>query len=131
MNQDLPSAAPTVELNFDGKHESKVTHSDKVLSTLNQYFRVSKSEGTGRRMLIAFLKHNHPETFSNLADDEIMNYCLKPLQKFCKLGFDYPRTRTNKQGDRVLRGLTFKKTDKSWEALSTDKENQVNKQSGR
>ena len=64
-------------------------------------------------MLIAFLKHNHPETFSNLTDDEIMRYCLKPLHKFCKLGFDYPE-HINKQGDRVLRGLTFKRTDKSW-----------------
>ena len=65
-------------------------------------------------MLIAFLKHNHPETFSDLADDEIMRYCLKPLHKFCKLGFDYPEE-INKQGDRVLRGLKFNKTDESWE----------------
>ena len=108
--QDLPSAAPTVELNLDGK----VTHSDKVLSTLNKYFQISKNKGTARRMLIAFLKHNHPETFSDLADDEIMRYCLKPLHKFCKLGFDYPEE-INKQGDRVLRGLKFNKTDESWE----------------
>ena len=111
---DLPSAAPTVELNFGDKSESKDTHADKVLSTLNQYFCISKNKGTARRMLIAFLKHNHPETFGNLADDEIMRYCLKPLHKFCKLGFDYP-DHVNRQGDRVLRGLTFKRTDKSWE----------------
>ena len=110
----IPSAAPTLELNLDDKHESKDTHSDKVLSTLNQYFRVSKKEGAARRVLIAFLKHNHPETFGNLADDEIMNYCLKPLQKFCKLGFDYPEE-INRQGDRVLRGLKFNKNDKNWE----------------
>ena len=72
-----------------------------MLSTLNQYFRVSKKEGAARRVLIAFLKHNHPETFGNLADDEIMNYCFKPLEKFCKLGFDYPEQK-NKQGDRVF-----------------------------
>ena len=39
---DIPSAAPTVELNLDDKHEneSKHTHADKVLiNTLNQYFR--------------------------------------------------------------------------------------------
>ena len=106
----IPSAAPTLDLNLDGKH----THADKVLSTLNQYFCISKNKGTARRMLIAFLKHNHPETFSNLTDDEIMRYCLKPLQKFCKLGFDYPEE-TNRQGDRVLRGLKFNKNDKNWE----------------
>ena len=113
---DLPSAAPTVELNLDDKHESeiKVTHADKILSTLSQYFQISKNKGTARRMLIAFLKHNHPKTFSDLTDDEIMRYCLKPLQKFCKLGFDYPEE-TNRQGDRVLRGLKFNKTDESWE----------------